>query len=392
MDVSVETPGPGLFLDEWDALARTSPSGVFGTAEWHAAVQKAYGDRGRAAVAAFREHDRLLGVAPFRFGSRPLIHDATLLGMGEGGYGLGDYAGILAAPGREGDVADAVVSWLAASAGWDLLDLQQLPPGRLTKALLESIRRAGLRSLVRRHNICHVIELPSTWAEYRSRLSPGARDWLERKPRKAERELGATIELIEPDRLIEEYRTMRRFQAQRFGGQPPERESKLAAVISAWLPVAYERNWLRMFRLRSGSRTIGVLLGYEYEDAFYFHSAAFESLGEGAKYSLGASLLAAALHYSIDHGLERFDMLRGHYDYKVRLGSEKRYNYRVMVFRDSLMGRGIEAALHIRTILKGKRPWRTELEGPLDVEAGSDDSDRSARAPEHLATSPVGVE
>jgi CelD/BcsL family acetyltransferase involved in cellulose biosynthesis len=185
---------------------------------------------------------------------------------------------------------------------------------------------------------------------------------------------------------------MRRFQAQRFGGQPAESERKLATVITAWLPVAYERNWLRMFRLRSGSRTIGVLLGYEYEDAFYFHSAAFESLGEGAKYSLGASLLAAALRYSIDHGLERFDMLRGHYDYKVRLGSEKRYNYRVMVFRDSLMGRGIEAALHIRTMLKGKRPWQTELEWPVDGEVGSDESERAPRAPEGLASSTVRVE
>jgi CelD/BcsL family acetyltransferase involved in cellulose biosynthesis len=392
VDVSVEIPRPGLFFDEWDALARTSPSGVFGTPEWHEAVQKAYADRGRAAVAAFREHGRLLGVAPLRFRSGLLIRDATLLGMGEGGYGLGDYAGILAAPGQEPEVADAIVTWLTTRPGWDLLDLQQLPPGRLTHALLQSIRRARLRSLVRRHNICHVIELPSTWAEYRSRLSQGARDWLERKPRKAERELGAIIELIEPDRLLEEYGTMRRFQAQRFGGQPAESERKLATVITAWLPVAYERNWLRMFRLRSGSRTIGVLLGYEYEDAFYFHSAAFESLGEGAKYSLGASLLAAALRYSIDHGLERFDMLRGHYDYKVRLGSEKRYNYRVMVFRDSLMGRGIEAALHIRTMLKGKRPWQTELEWPLDDEAGSDESERAPRAPEGLASSTVRVE
>jgi len=392
VDTSVEIPHRGPFFDEWAALARTSSSGVFGTPEWHEAVQKAYANYVRAAVVAFRKHSRLVGVAPFRFRGRPFIRDATLLGMGEGGYGLGDYAGILAAPGQEAEVADAVVSWLTARHGWDLLDLQQLPPGRFTHALLDSIQRARLRSLVRRHNICHVIELPSTWAEYRSRLSTGARDWLERKPRKAERELGATIELVEPERLLEEYATMRRFQAQRFGGQPRESERKLATVITAWLPVAYERDWLRMFRLRSGSRTIGILLGYEYEGAFYFHSAAFESLGEGAKYSLGASLLAAALRYSIGHGLERFDMLRGHYDYKVRLGSEKRYNYRVMVFRDSLVGRGIEAALHVRTMLKGKRPWQTELESPRDGEVVSDGSEHAARAPEDLAGSAVRVE
>jgi CelD/BcsL family acetyltransferase involved in cellulose biosynthesis len=388
VDVSVEIPRPGLFLDEWDALARTSQSGVFATAEWHEAVQKAYADHGRPAVVAVREHGRLVGVAPFRFRSGPLIRGATWLGMGEGGYGLGDYAGIVAARGREQDVADAVISWLAAKPGWDLLDLQQLPPGPVTQALLQAIPDAGLRSLVRRHNICHVIELPSTWAAYRSKLSPGARDWLERKPRKAERELGATIERIEPDRLLEEYSTMRRFQAKRFGDQSPESERKLATVISAWLPLAHERNWLRMFRLRSGSRTIGVLLGYEYERVFYFHSAAFESPGDGAKYSLGASLLAGALRYSIDHGLERFDMLRGHYDYKVRLGSERRYNYRVMVFRNSLMGRAIEAAIQVRTMAKRKRPWKAGQ----TYDGTPDGSERTAHASDDLASSAVGVE
>lgn len=358
MDVAIESLRDRCFLEEWDTLARMSTSGIFATAEWHLAVQEGYADRGQPLVGAIREGDRLLGVAPFRLCERFLFRDATLLGMGEGGYGLADYAGLLAAPGRERDVAQAVIAWLRDRGDWDVLDLQQLPEGPLTDAMLSAISQAGLRSLVRRQNICHVIALPPTWAEYRARLSSGTRDWLERKPRKAERELGAQVELVEPDRLVDEYTTMRRFQAERFGSRPAEAERRLANVITAWLPVAHERGWLRMLRLKSESRTIGVLLGYEYEDAFYFHSAAFESLPDRAGYSLGASLLAFALRWSVDRGLKRFDMLRGHYDYKERLGSEQRSNYRVMVFRQPLMGRALASLVRLRTSLKGGQAWR----------------------------------
>jgi CelD/BcsL family acetyltransferase involved in cellulose biosynthesis len=358
MEVAIEALQSGSFLEEWDTLARSSPAGVFATAEWHLAVQKGFADRGRPVVAAIREGGRLLGVAPFRVRERALFREASFLGMGEGGYGLADYAGFLAAPGRERDVAQSVVAWLRDRGAWDILDLQQIPEGPLTDAFVDAIRRAGLRSLVRRQNICHVIALPATWAEYRAGLSPGTRDWLERRPRKAERELGAKVEVVEADRLLDEYTTMRRFQAQRFGAQPEEPERRLSTVITAWLPMAQERGWLRMFRLTSGSRTLGILIGYEYEGAFYYYSSAFEPQSNQARYSLGASLLAAALHWSFDHGLERFDLLRGNYAYKERLGGCQRSNYRVLAFREPIPGRALEALVRMRTRLMRQEPWR----------------------------------
>jgi CelD/BcsL family acetyltransferase involved in cellulose biosynthesis len=364
MKVAIHPLGTDSIVEEWGALAQTSPSGIFATPEWHQAVQEGYGDRGQAVLATIRDEGRLVGVAPFRMGRRFLFREATFLGMGEGSYGVADYAGMVAAPGCEREVADTAVAWLLDGGAWDLLDFQQVPEGPLADALVDAVARTGLRSLVRRQNICHVIELPSSWGEYRAKVSAGARDWLERKPRKAQRELGAQVELVEPDRLLEEYTTMRRYQAQRFGGQPDERERRLSLVMSAWLPIARERGWLRMFRLGIGSRTIGVLLGYEYGEAFYFHSAAFELQPDHAGYSLGASLLAAALRWSLDHRLKRFDMLRGNYAYKARLGSVQRSNYRFLAFRKPLLGRALELLVRVRTQLKRQEPWRAAPDLP----------------------------
>jgi CelD/BcsL family acetyltransferase involved in cellulose biosynthesis len=366
LQVVIESLQSDSFMQDWGTLAQTSSAGVFATPEWHLAIQRGYADRGQAVVAAIRERGLLVGVAPFRSRERFLLGETTFLGMGERGYGIADYGGMVAAPDYERKVADTAVAWLQDRGAWDLLDLQQLPEGPLTDALVDAVARAGLRSLVRRQNICHVIALPSSWAEYRGKLSPNARDWLERKPRKAERELGAQVELVEPDRLLDEYATMRRFQAERFGGQRDEPERRLSLVMGAWLPIAGERGWLRMFRLCVGSRTMGVLLGYEYGDAFYFHSAAFESQPDHARYSLGASLLAAALRWSVDHGLKRFDMLRGNYAYKARLGSMQRSNYRLLAFRKPLLGRALEALVRVRTQLKRQEPWGAAPAAPAD--------------------------
>jgi CelD/BcsL family acetyltransferase involved in cellulose biosynthesis len=356
MEVAIQPLRTDSFLEEWGALARTSPSGIFATPEWHRAVQEGYGDRGQAVVATIRDEGRLMGVAPFRMGRRLMFRHAALLGMGEGSYGLADYAGLLAAPGCEQYVAQAIVGWLR-DGSWDVLDLQQLPGGPLTEALLGAVRLAGLRWIVRRQNICWVISLPATWVEYREAVSAHTRAWLERRPRITERELGAQVQLVEADWVLEEYTTMRNFQAQRHGSQPHEQEQRLATVMKAWLPMAQDQGWLRMLRLASRSQTIGILLGYEYQGAFYVHSSAFDSRPELARYGLGASLHAYALRWSIDRGLKRFDMLRGDYDYKERLRGEKRSNFRLLAFRHPLQGRVMETAVRMRSRVKGQAPW-----------------------------------
>jgi CelD/BcsL family acetyltransferase involved in cellulose biosynthesis len=356
MKVAIQPLETDSLVQEWGALAQTSPSGIFATPEWHRAVQEGYGDRGEALVATIRDGGRLMGVAPFRMVSRFLFRDATLLGMGEGSYGLADYAGLLAVPGCEQSVAQAMVAWLR-NASWDVLDLQQLPEGPLTEALLGAVRLAGLRCMVRRQNTCRVIPLPATWAEYRARLSTNTRAWLERRPRQTERELGAQVELVPTERVLEEYTTMRNFQAERHGSQPHQQEQRLAIVMRAWLPIAQDRGWLRMLRLTSRSRTIGILLGYEYQGAFYVHSSAFDTRRDLARYGIGASLHAYALRWSIDRGLKRFDMLRGDYAYKERLSGEKRSNFRVMAFMHPLRGRVMEAAVRMRARVKGQVPW-----------------------------------
>ena len=394
MRISIEAFDDRAFMDEWNALALTSPSGVFATPDWHEAVQAAYAGRGRSLVCSLRVGSKLIGIAPLRLSSTGLVlRSASLLGMGEGGYGLADYGGLVVAPGHEAEVASGLLAWMRKLSWWDIIDLQQLPAGALTSALVNTVEQDGMRALVRKHNSCHVIDLPGTWQEYRSRLSQSTRDWLERKPRKAERELGATVELVERDWLVDEYLNMRRFQAARFGEPPRERERKLGIVISDWLMRAHDRGWLRMFRLKNQSGTLGVLLGYEYRGTFYFHSAAFDEKLSAARYSLGSSLLAAALRWSIDHGLQRFDMLRGHYDYKERLGSRLQYNYRILVFRGSPVGTALAHAMKLRGAIKGGRAWRSLRSSEGKGEAASAAGSESPAEPAHqIAGAPVGVE
>ena len=292
-----------------------------------------------------------------RVRKRLLVRDATLLGMGERGYGIADYGGMVASPGYEHQLVQSVLGSLRNGRSWDLIDLQQLPESPLVDAVLHEVRSAGLRWMVRRQNLCNVIALPATWADYKTQVSASTRAWLERRPRQTNRELGSQVELVERGSVIEEYDTMRRFQAQRHGSQPRELEERIRRVMTAWLPAAHERGWLRMFRLRGKSATLGVLLGYEFEGTYYVHSSAFDPHPQVARFSIGASLHSHALQWSIERSLKRFDLLRGNYSYKEKLGGESRSNFRLLVFRHPWQGLALEAALRLRSRLRGQSPW-----------------------------------
>lgn len=350
----------------WAELARTSPAGVFATPEWHAAVEPAYQAFGPASLLTVHEEGRLLGLLPLRMRRRLGLRQAGLLGVGEPGYGTADYGALLATPGREVEVLTAALGNLVERHGFDLLELAQLPEGDLAVALAEGLGKLGLPALVRQQNLCPRIPLPATWSEYRATLSQNSRNWLEYNPRRLERQLGASAELVPPGEVMPAYQLMRQFHRVRFDkAYQDTAEDRLTATMAAWLPASQEAGWLRMFRLRRGDESIGVLLGYAYEGTYYYHSSGFDLTY--SSHSPGACLLSAALRWSVENGIGCFDLLRGNYGYKNRLATEQRRNFKVVAFRHPAATRAALSALSLRARVRrtGTGPWSR-------LEAGSD--------------------
>jgi CelD/BcsL family acetyltransferase involved in cellulose biosynthesis len=341
---------PDSIIEEWDGLATSSPAGIFAAPAWHRAMEHGLAAEARPGVVVeVREGLRLLGLGAFRLGRRLLFRDITFASMAARGYGVADYGGLVSLPDCEGLVTEAILDWLRSSPTWDVLDLQQIPGGPGLAALVEGLPRMGFSALIWRQSVCHRVRLPDTWHEYRATLSANTREWLERKPRKVERELGAKVEQVPAQEVVAEYLRMRQMQEKRFGERFPSRsDRRMRDLMLAWLPLADRLGYLRMLRLQVSGRTIGVLLGFSYSDTYYYYSSGFESAPEFGRYSLGACLLAGALRQGIEQRLDWFDLLRGDYAYKKRFRTEAKPNYRIMAFRSALRSRAMQLALRLR--------------------------------------------
>ena len=351
----------------WGELARSSQAGVFATPEWHRAVEPAYRAFGPASLVTVHDQGRLVGLMPLRVRRRFGIRQASLLGVGEPGYGTADYGALLAEAGREAEVLAAALDALVAGHSFDLLELAQLPEGPVAEALAGGLARLGLPAMFKQQNVCPRIPLPATWADYRATLSQNSRNWLEYNPRRLERQVGAKAELVPPEEVMPAYLLMREFHRERFDkAYHDDAEDRLTATMLAWLPAACDAGWLRMFRLRREAETIGVLLGYAYQGTYYYHSSGFDLAFRS--HSPGACLLSAALRWSIENHIVCFDLLRGNYGYKDRLATEQRRNFKVLAFRHPLATHAAMSVLSLKSRARRTGPgaWR-RLDGASET-------------------------
>lgn len=350
----------------WGELARVSPAGPFATPEWHRAVEPAFRGFGAGTLLTVHSEGRLVGLIPLRTRRRFGLRLVSLLGMGEPGYGTADYGALLADPTHNTEVLAAAVGSLATRRAFDVLELAQLPEGGAAAGLARALGNLGLPAIVKQQNVCPRIPLPATWDEYRATLSQNSRNWLEYNPRRLERQVGAIAEAVPDDRLMADYQLMRQFHRERFGQTyHGGAEDRLTATMERWLPAAAQRGWLRMFRLRRDTQTIGVLLGYAYEGIYYYHSSGFDLAFRS--HSPGACLLSAALRWSVDNKMSCFDLLRGNYGYKDRLATDHKRNFKVLAFRQPLAAHAAISALRLKARASdhGSAGWR-RLDGASD--------------------------
>ncbi len=131
----------------------------------------------------------LVGLAPWYIDRSPARGRVVrFLGSGEV---CSDYLTVLASPGREEDVADALADWLsrAGQTGgvdrWDILALAGVQRSDLTlNRLVERLYTARATVYVQPAASTWLIDLPGTWPEYLSRLSKSHRKQIRRLERR----------------------------------------------------------------------------------------------------------------------------------------------------------------------------------------------------------------
>ncbi|MCO5297754.1 MAG: GNAT family N-acetyltransferase [Fimbriimonadaceae bacterium] len=342
---------PAELGEAWRSLAEDSPEATpFQTWEWQSSWWSQYGRGKRAHIALFHEGSHLVGLMPLVRTSGPWT---ALRAMGGG---PSDYLHPLARPGYEEAVAEHLVEHVRSVPGIDLIDLHQVRDDRvLARALPESTAMAQAR--------CLVLDLPSTYDAFLQTLSKSLRYDARRMDKPAFAAGGASIRTLEADEIAEgldaffethRMRWRKRGLPGAFVGQRIQRFHR------DWASLAAAKGWIWLSVLELEGRTVGTLYAMRLGETCYFYQAGFDPVHSAM--SPGTVLVAHTVRRAIEHGVTRFDFLRGDEPYKRRWKPQHAHeNLRYLEARGSLRGRLAQGWNETGARVEGK--IRDRLEG-----------------------------
>lgn len=303
--------------EPWKALATASASAtLFQTWEWSAAWW-----------AHNRVGKRLVGLLVRDtqgnpIGLAPLFLSAGILRLV--GTGGSDYLDLLALPGQESAVAEAVAQWLQTNhRRWLWADLQQVPPGGVAEAL------PGAE--VWRGETCPYLPLPETYDGFLKTLSKKHRQNIGYYERSMAKTHALELRLASAATLTQDMDAFFSLHQLRWRGR--------------WMPGAFASQAARAFHTDAATRLLdsgnlrlhtlwldqkavaAIYCFHKGQTTFYYLGGFDPTL---AKLSPGTVLTAKAIQHAIERdGATTFDFLRGDEGYKYRWGAQDRYNQRV---------------------------------------------------------------
>jgi CelD/BcsL family acetyltransferase involved in cellulose biosynthesis len=312
--------------ETWNALAGDIP---FRRWEWLGAWWRHYGHGRRLFIpAVLDDAGEVVGLAPWFLETHPALGRVVrVLGSGEV---CSDYLSLLAAPGQETAVADAVAEWLHGEAAerrlWELVELDGVPKDdSAVWRLIERLAAKG-ETLHRRDGLnAWRIELPASWDEYLARHAKSHRKDVRRALERFEAARGTLHFPASSEEFDEAWRIfVDLHQRRRTGlGEPgcfasPRFHDFLREAAFSFLA---EGN-LRLYWIEFSGRPISVEFVLRGGKIDYAYQAGIDPafLDQEPGRMMGAVMIQRA----IAEGQQGFDFLRGDEPYKRQWRAEPR--------------------------------------------------------------------
>ncbi len=353
-------------------LARASYPSASRTPLWALSWWRVFGDAGgrRMRVVTVRDASgTLVGLAPLVW--RWAAHRRALpvrriepMGTGEAEADeiCSDYVGVLAARGREHDVADAFARALAGGelGGWDELLMPAMgEDDPMVAALDASLRAIGLRVRIAAFGACPYIALPSSWDAYLKSLGADDRYLVTRSLRELEKWAGkgnfalrcarTAAELAEGRRVLHSLHGERWSSpgARATGGVfTSERFTRFHDLV---MPKLLARDPLRadgeleLLWLTANGRPIAAAYEIVYDGRVLFYQSG-RALDVPKGIRPGIALHALAIRRAIEAGRREYDFLNGAAHYKTQLAQASRPLVTLRAVGATSRARAVDAA------------------------------------------------
>ena len=329
-----EEEGPGFSIraedvdslaPEWAALHKAAGvPGPFQRPEWHAVWLRHFGGSAEPVYLAVRDAETLIGVVALDMAGV----EARQLGDPD----VCDYAGPLALPGRERDVALALLDWVAEdmTPRMQLWGLREADPVRA--ALIAEAAENGWDVEVEQEAVAPVAALPGDWEAFVAGLGKHDRHELRRKLRHLDAAgsvaYTATADFAAIDVALETlFVFMRASHEGKAAFLSPAMEDYFRDVAATFAPLGL----MRLGTLSLDGASVAMLFSFEDERGLYLYNSGFDP--ERASLAVGLLSKAHAIRDAIERGKTVFDFLRGEEDYKHRLGGVPAPVYRLTFTR-----------------------------------------------------------
>ncbi len=312
---------------EWNDLVRRSAfNTVFLTWEWQATWWRSLG-KGDLWLLAWREPSGMLvGLAPLYLNTEDGRRTLSLVGCRE----VSDYLDLIIAAGREAEVHDAFLTWLAGpdAPSWDVVDLCNLPETSQTHhRLVEAARRRGYAAETMQEDVCPIIPLPSSWDDYLAGLDKHQRHEVRRKMRRIAEEATPRWYIVGPehdlraemDAFIALHQRSRREKGEFM-------DETMQRFFHDMAQAMRDAGWLFLTFMEVNGVKAASLLCFDYHNSILVYNSGYDPEAYSSL-SPGIVLLARCIQYAIEQGRQAFDFLQGNEVYKYRFGGK---DFRVM--------------------------------------------------------------
>jgi CelD/BcsL family acetyltransferase involved in cellulose biosynthesis len=246
------------------------------------------------------------------------------------GNGISDHVDLLAAPGCEARVADAILAHLAESRGsWDTADFRDLPAD---SALLRASIPRGIRAWVEDDVACPVLHLPKTIDHLPDAVPAAFLKKVRYYTRRLERDLAAEYVSADDEAgAAEMMDALERLHAARWaerGGGVLEDE-RVRGFHREVAAAFVRRGVLRLFSLSLDGETAAVWYGFGAKGCVHYYLGGFDPALE--RYSPGTVMVGHAISRAVEEGAAEFDFLRGGEAYKYAWGAVDRPQRRMRI-------------------------------------------------------------
>jgi CelD/BcsL family acetyltransferase involved in cellulose biosynthesis len=311
---------------EWRELFQHIRAAPFQSPDWLLPWIDAFAPEKITAVEV-RCGERLVGLAPLLIYRRQA---ERVLAFMSGG--VSDYLDVLIDPKLQAEVMSQIIAAVyTLQDDWTVLDLTDLP---IHSPLL---RLVSLKREAREHDSCSVLRLPDSKDQLLHLFSKRQRANLRIARSRRQRAGGGEIELATAENVSEFLHDLFALHTSRWSerGQPgvlgDPRTIKFHCSCAAGL---LDSGLLRLSRLRLHGKTLAVIYSLFAHETAFCYLQGFDP--EFSWLSPGTQLMFQVIGDALEHGIRRFDFLRGNEDYKRHWRPESQPTYRIQLPRAAL--------------------------------------------------------